>query len=544
LKQKQLTVCFLIIICTVVLLGCGNNEIQSQASSTTKTIEDMAGRSLIVPDKIDKVFCTSATGSIVIYTLCPEKLVGWNYDLSPVEKKYILPEYQELPNLGGWFAKGTGNIEEILKIAPDIVISLGVINDAERSNADQIEQQLDIPVLLVDGELTEMDRTYEYLGELLGMESEAQQLADYCRQTVDEVTAKAEQIPEDERVRVYYAEGAEGLETDPQGSIHTQVLDLVAFDNDVLDDFIIMKSNGTPTYNFACVVDDAKMHITHILRAEEHLSNTPRQILIYEALGYPLPVFAHVSMILAPDRSKLSKRHGATSVEEFQDLGYLPEALINYLALLGWSPEGEEEVLSISELVRQFSLDRVGKTAAIYDVKKLTWMNGHYLNEKDLDDVIDLVIPYFREKNLIPQQLNAEEMAYLRRVVGAVRTRVKTLAEVADASEYFYKDDFSYEEKGVRKHFRKENAAEYLKKASEKLADLQEFDLETTEKAYRDLSEELGVKTGNIIHPTRMALSGRTMGPGLFDIMVILGKEKTLERLDRAIDFISSLDEM
>jgi glutamyl/glutaminyl-tRNA synthetase len=135
-------------------------------------------------------------------------------------------------------------------------------------------------------------------------------------------------------------------------------------------------------------------------------------------------------------------------------------------------------------------------------------------------------------------------MAYLRRVVGAVRTRVKTLAEVADASEYFYKDDFSYEEKGVRKHFRKENAAEYLKKASEKLADLQEFDLETTEKAYRDLSEELGVKTGNIIHPTRMALSGRTMGPGLFDIMVILGKEKTLERLDRAIDFISSLDEM
>jgi glutamyl-tRNA synthetase len=318
----------------------------------------------------------------------------------------------------------------------------------------------------------------------------------------------------------------------------------VAFDNDVLDDFIIMKSNGTPTYNFACVVDDAKMHITHILRAEEHLSNTPRQILIYEALDYPLPVFAHVSMILAPDRSKLSKRHGATSVEEFQDLGYLPEALLNYLALLGWSPEGEEEVLSLPELVRQFSLDRVGKTAAIYDVKKLTWMNGHYLNEKNLDEVIDLVIPYFREKNLIPQQLNVEEMAYLRQVVGAVRTRVKTLAEVADASEYFYKDDFSYEEKGVRKHFRKENAAEYLKKASEKLADLQEFDLETTENAYRELSEEIGIKAGKIIHPTRMALSGRTMGPGLFDIMVILGKEKTLERLNRAIDFISSLDEM
>jgi glutamyl-tRNA synthetase len=315
----------------------------------------------------------------------------------------------------------------------------------------------------------------------------------------------------------------------------------VVFANDVLDDFIIIKSNGMPTYNFACVVDDAKMQISHILRAEEHLSNTPRQILIYQALGYPLPIFAHVPMILAPDRSKLSKRHGATSVEEFRDMGYLPEALINYLALLGWSPEGEEEILSLPELVRQFTLERVGKTAAVYDVKKLTWMNGHYLNERDLDDVIELVMPYFQEKNLIPQQLNDEEMAYFRQVVDAVRTRVKTLAEVADASEYFYIDDFSYDEKGVRKHFRKENSVEYLKKAAEKLTALQNFDLETTERAYRELSEELGVKAGKIIHPTRLALSGRTMGPGLFDIMVILGKDKTLQRLDRAVQYIENL---
>ena len=315
----------------------------------------------------------------------------------------------------------------------------------------------------------------------------------------------------------------------------------VAFANDVLDDFIIIKSNGMPTYNFACVVDDAKMKISHILRAEEHLSNTPRQILIYQALGYPLPVFAHVSMILAPDRSKLSKRHGATSVEEFREMGYLPEALLNYLALLGWSPEGEEEVFSLPELVRQFTLERVGKTAAVYDVKKLTWMNGHYLNERDLDEVIQMVIPYFQEKNLIPHQLNEEEMAYLRQVVGAVRTRVKTVAEIADASEYFYIDDFSYDEKGVRKHFRKENAAEYLKKAAEKLAALETFDLETTEAAYRELSKELGVKAGKIIHPTRLALSGRTMGPGLFDIIVILGKDKTLQRMDRAVQYIENL---
>lgn len=315
----------------------------------------------------------------------------------------------------------------------------------------------------------------------------------------------------------------------------------VAFSNDVLDDFIIIKSNGMPTYNFACVVDDALMRISHIIRAEEHLSNTPRQILVYQALGYQVPVFAHVSMILAPDRSKLSKRHGATSVEEFRDGGYLPAALINYLALLGWSPEGEEEIFSLPELVNQFTLERVGKTAAIYDIKKLTWMNGHYLNEEDLDRIVELAIPFFQRKNLISENPSQEEMDYLRKVVEAVRSRVKTLAEVADAAEYFFVDEFSYDEKGVRKHFRKEKAAEYLSKAKERLAALSDFTLETTETAYRDLSEELGIKAAEIIHPTRLAISGRTMGPGLFDIMVILGKEKTLERMERAVQYIENL---
>lgn len=315
----------------------------------------------------------------------------------------------------------------------------------------------------------------------------------------------------------------------------------VSFSHDVLDDFIIVKSNGMPTYNFACVVDDAFMKITHILRAEEHLSNTPRQILIYQAIDRPLPVFAHVPMILAPDRSKLSKRHGATSVEEFRDMGYLPAALINYLALLGWSPEGEEEILSITELVRQFTLERVGKTAAIYDLKKLTWINGHYLNQEDLDLIVDLAVPFLQRKNLIPAEPTPEEMEYIRKVVGAVRTRVKTLAEIAEASEYFFSDDFSYDEKSVRKHFQKAGVAERLEMARRRLAETEPFDLESTEKAYRDLSAELGIKAGEIIHPTRLALTGRTMGPGLFDIMVILGKEKTLNRLERAINFIKGL---
>lgn len=315
----------------------------------------------------------------------------------------------------------------------------------------------------------------------------------------------------------------------------------VVFSNEVLDDFIIVKSNGIPTYNFASVVDDAEMEITHIIRAEEHLSNTPRQVLVFQALEKPLPVFAHVPMILAPDRSKLSKRHGATSVEEFRDAGYLPEALINYLALLGWSPEGEEEILSLSELVRQFTLERVNKTAAIYDIKKLTWINGHYLNEADLDRIVELAIPFLQKKGLVSQEISEELMGYIRRVVEVVRTRVKTLAEIADASEYFFKDDFVYEEKGVKKYFQKAGVASLLEAAKERLAQLEVFDLETTERAYRELSEELGVKAAEIIHPTRLALSGRTMGPGLFDIMVILGKEKTLERLERAVRYIKDL---
>lgn len=322
--------------------------------------------------------------------------------------------------------------------------------------------------------------------------------------------------------------------------VHDLIWGDVSFAHEVLDDFIIMKSNGIPTYNFATVVDDIGMKITHVLRAEEHLSNTPRQILVFQALEQSLPVFAHLPMILAPDRTKLSKRHGATSVEEFREQGYLPEALLNYLALLGWSPEGEVELLSLTELVSQFSLARVGKTAAIYDIKKLTWMNGHYLNEMDLERVVELAIPFLRRKKLVPEEISEELYQYIFKVVGAVRTRVKTLEEVAEASEYFFTDDFPYEEKGVRKYFQKPGVAELLEAAGRRLAQLDSFDLQSVEEAYRSLSAELGVGTGEIIHPTRLALSGRTMGPGLFDIMVILGREKTLQRLARAVAFIKS----
>ncbi|MDN5361935.1 MAG: nondiscriminating glutamyl-tRNA synthetase [Moorella sp. (in: firmicutes)] len=312
----------------------------------------------------------------------------------------------------------------------------------------------------------------------------------------------------------------------------------VTFANETIDDFIIFKSNGMPTYNFATVVDDHLMQISHIIRAEEHLSNTPKQILVYGALGYDLPAFAHVPMILAPDRSKLSKRHGATSVEEYRDEGYLPEAIINYLALLGWSPEDEEEIMPLEEMVARFSLERVSKNAAIYDTKKLTWINGHYLREGDLDRVTRLAVPFLQARGLLSGSLPPEEYNHVRGIVGAVRDRVKTLAEVADAASYFFTEVTSYDEKGVRKHFAKPGAAALLEEAGEELKALPEFNALMAEEAYRNLAERKGLSTGQLFHPTRLAISGRTMGPGLFEIMELLGRETVLERLHRAARWI------
>lgn len=311
----------------------------------------------------------------------------------------------------------------------------------------------------------------------------------------------------------------------------------VVFDNSTLDDFIIMKSNGIPTYNFACVVDDSLMHITHVIRAEEHLSNTPKQLILYRALGYQPPVFAHVPMILAPDRSKLSKRHGATAVEEFREAGYLPEAIVNYLALLGWSPGDEREMMPVRELIERFSLDAVSKHAAIYDVKKLTWLNAQYLNALPVDRIVAAALPFLQTRGLVPDEPDAGTINYVTEVVKTVRSRVHTLAELADAASYFFTDNFTYEEKGVRKFFKPETA-ELLARGREVLAGVEPFDLPNVEAAYRGLIAELGIPGGALIHPTRLAVSGRTVGPGLFDIMVTLGKDRCLARLDRAVRWI------
>jgi glutamyl-tRNA synthetase len=282
------------------------------------------------------------------------------------------------------------------------------------------------------------------------------------------------------------------------------------------------------------------MNITHIIRAEEHLSNTPKQVQTYLALGYDIPKFAHVPMILAPDRSKLSKRHGATSVEEFKEQGYLAESIINYLTLLGWSPEGTEEIFPLQKAINEFTLERVNKTAAIYDVKKLTWINGHYMRELDLGYVTEMTIPFMVKKGIITENEAKEKFDHIKKVVDVSRDRAKTLDELADTIAFFFKDITEYEEKGIKKHFSKNDAAKLLTLGADALEELEEFTHDKTEEAFRNLTAEMGVKTAKLIHPTRLAISGRTIGPGLFDIIVLLGKEVTVKRMRKAVKWIEN----
>ncbi|HVJ48733.1 glutamate--tRNA ligase [Desulfitobacterium sp.] len=326
---------------------------------------------------------------------------------------------------------------------------------------------------------------------------------------------------------------------------HTVVQDIirgeVRFNFDQFDDFIIMKSNGLPAYNFACVVDDHAMKISHVIRAEEHLSNTPKQQFLYQALGYEIPRFAHLSMILAPDRSKLSKRHGATSVSEFKDMGCLPEAIINYLTLLGWSPtEEQDEIITPEQTIQSFELNKVSKTAAIYDIQKLVWLNGQYITKVDLEKLTNQAIPFLLQGGILTPQEAEQNPDYLVLVIKTVRERVRTLQELAEACRYLYQEVTDYDEKGKTKYFSQDGVADLLTKGKACLAEVEDFTVENTEKAYRALIEELNIKGGMIIHPTRLALTGRTMSPGLFDVMAVLGKEKCLIRLEQAVKFINT----
>jgi glutamyl-tRNA synthetase len=318
----------------------------------------------------------------------------------------------------------------------------------------------------------------------------------------------------------------------------TRVSDLirgeVGFENRLMDDFIIAKSDGWPTYNFAVVVDDHCMAITHVIRAEEHLSNTPRQVLIYHALGWDLPQFAHVSMILAPDRSKLSKRHGATSVQEFRDLGYLPEALINYLALLGWSSGMDQDLWLVDDIIPRFDLDQVSRSAAVYDMDKLTWMNGQYITKARPESLAAELMHNTR----VRQWVDDFGPAYLLKVIELLQSRVKLIPEIVADGAYFFEEVALYEEQGVKKHFCKANTVQLLQADLNIIASDVEFTAATLESSLREAARQSGVKAAELIHPLRLALTGRSSSPGIFEVAVLLGQKTCVSRVQNALRWV------
>jgi glutamyl-tRNA synthetase len=310
--------------------------------------------------------------------------------------------------------------------------------------------------------------------------------------------------------------------------VNDEIRGQVVFRNEVLDDFVILKSDGFPTYNFACVVDDHLMEITDVIRGDDHLSNTPRQILLYEAFGWKPPKFAHIPMILGKDKARLSKRHGATSVIDYSTLGYLPEAMLNYIAKLGWGYK-DQEVFSRQELIELFSLDGVNKSAAVFDLDKLNWLNGQYIRSILPERLFDLCEP------LLIKAYGEHDLAYLKKVVAVFTDRLVLIPDIVPLSTYFFKDDFEYDPKGVEKHFKTANAKQILEALKERLGLLELFTKDKIELVFKGLAEELGLKLGMVIHPCRLALSGRTETPPMYDVVEILGKEKTVKRLEAAL---------
>jgi glutamyl-tRNA synthetase len=309
---------------------------------------------------------------------------------------------------------------------------------------------------------------------------------------------------------------------------HDQIKGHIAFENQELDDLVIRRADGIPTYNFAVVVDDITMRVSHVIRGDDHISNTPRQILIYQALGEEPPLFAHMPLMLGKDRTKLSKRHGALPVLAYRDRGILPQALNNYLARLGWS-HGDQEIFSMEELIRYFSLEHVGKAPGIHDDDKLLWLNSHYLKETPPEELGRLLLPF-----LAKEGIHTDDVAKAARVAVTLNKRAKTLVEMAQAARFYYLDPWPYEEEAARKHLTPA-AIPVLTAARERLAAGAELSEEGLTQLLKDLAGKLGVKVVEVAQPLRVALTGKAASPSLTELIPILGREECVRRLDHAL---------
>ena len=315
-----------------------------------------------------------------------------------------------------------------------------------------------------------------------------------------------------------------------------QVKDLIRggieFDAETIKDQVLIKSDGTPTYNFACVVDDAAMNITHVIRGDDHISNTPKQILLYQALNFTVPEFAHLPLIMGTEGGRLSKRTGATAISDYRKMGYLPQALVNYLLLLSWSPGGDRELVTLKEAVGLFDIKNVNKTAATFNLKKLQWINNQYLKNADPEKLADEIIPQLIEAKYIEK--DNFDRNYLVSLVKLFQARLNTLSDFPGWADFFFLKEIAIDPEAEKKHLSQDLSKEFSA-FIKRLDSLKDFDIAAIEAEFRGLVAELGIEAKTLIHPIRVALTGKTIGPGLFEVIHYLGRERTKQRLNKFI---------
>ena len=348
---------------------------------------------------------------------------------------------------------------------------------------------------------------------------------EFYRQKAKELLEAGKAYREGEAI-IFKVEPGRTIEVDDM--IHGRIM----FETDNFKDQVLIKSDGSPTYNFSCVIDDAGLGVTHVLRGDDHITNTPKQILFYEALDLALPCFGHMPLIMGPDGAKLSKRHGGVSVQEYKNEGFLPEALANYLILLGWTPPGGIEILPLAEAAKIFEISSMNDVQAKFDIQKLKWMNGEHIMKRTADDLLPLIKDQLQRDGF---DLSAVAKVYLGRLIDLYRIRIKTLGEFGELADAFLRDEFAVDKDSWQKYLDPPANRENVREFAARLEKLDDFRRDAIEAVCRDLARERNLKAADIIHPTRLAVSGKPKGAGLFEIMELLGKDKVILRMRGAV---------
>jgi len=354
----------------------------------------------------------------------------------------------------------------------------------------------------------------------------------YQSRRFDIYRERAERLVKEDKA--YYEETEKGkaiklrVLKDEVITFYDVVRDKIDVNSSTLDDLVLIKSDGSPTYNFACVIDDTDMKISHIIRGDDHIANTPKQMLVYRALGEKPPKFVHIPLILGEDKSRMSKRHGATAIAEYKDKGYFSEALVNFLSLMGWSPKDDREKLSLDQIVKLFSLKSIVKTGAVFNIKKLNWLNGEYIREKPIVELTDFIAAHLIRRGILNENYDRE---WLEAVIKSFQTRFCNIDEFIEKSSFLFKEEIDIDPDAAREHLKGKATTDNLLKLKDKLAGLSSFTPATIEESVRALSDELGIKAGELIHPARVALTGRSSAPGIFEVIYLIGKERVIKRL-------------